>query len=309
MQPLKGKIAVVAGATRGAGRGIACMLGEAGATVYCTGRSVRGNPSPIGRPETIEETAEMVTARGGVGVWAQVDHTQPDQVKALFERVKREQDGRLDLLVNDISGDSFLEWDKWGGEWNTPFWDLTLEKGLQMQLQGVHTHIITSYYAVPLMIERRQGLVVEITDGHSLEYRGRLFYDLSKVSPIRLAYAMSIELRQYNVAVVALTPGYLRSEEMLDQFGVTEENWRDGIEKDPGFEKSETPYYIGRAVAALAADPNVMDKTGRALSAGWLARDYGFADMDGRQPAWYHGEGAFSGKGFAILKDEGVDVK
>lgn len=302
MQSLQGKVAVVAGATRGAGRGIACMLGEAGATVYCTGRSARGKPSPINRPETIEETAEMVTAYGGVGIWAQVDHTQLDQVKALFERVKSEQDGRLDILVNDISGDSFLEWDKWGGEWNTPFWDLTLEKGLQMQIQGVHTHIITSYYAAPLMIERRQGLIIEINDGNHLGYRGRLFYDLAKVSAIRLAYAMSKDLRKYNIAVVALTPGYLRSENMLDQFGVTEENWRDGIEKDPGFENSETPYYVGRGVAALAADPNVMEKTGRALSSGWLARGYGFTDVDGRQTAWYHGDGVFSEDGFTIEK-------
>jgi NAD(P)-dependent dehydrogenase (short-subunit alcohol dehydrogenase family) len=218
----------------------------------------------------------------------------------LFERVKNEQDGRLDILVSDISGDLFLEWDKWGGKWNTPFWELTLEKGLQMQIQGVHTHIITSYYAIPLMIERRQGLIIEITDGNSLEYRGRLFYDLAKVSAIRLAYAMSVDLRKYNIAVVALTPGYLRSEAMLESFGVTMENWQEGIEKDPAFENSETPHYIGRAVAALAADPNVMNKTGRALSSGWLAHDYGFADVDGRRPAWYRGEGEFNKEGFAI---------
>ena len=183
-------------------------------------------------------------------------------------------------------------------------WDLTLEKGLQMQIQGVHAHIVTSYYALPLMIERRQGLVAEITDGNSLEYRGRLFYDLAKVSAIRLAYAMSVDLRKYNIAVVALTPGYLRSEEMLDQFGVTEENWQDGVERDRGFENSETPYYIGRAVAALAADPNVMDKTGRALSSGYLARDYGFADVDGRQSIWYRGEGIFSKDGFVTQENE-----
>jgi NAD(P)-dependent dehydrogenase (short-subunit alcohol dehydrogenase family) len=300
VQTLKDKIAVVAGATRGAGRGIACMLGEAGATVYCTGRSVKGSLSPINRPETIEETARMVTNHGGVGIWVQVDYTQPDQVKNLFERVKNEQDGRLDILVNDISGDSFLEWDKWGGKWNTPFWELTLEKGLQMQIQGVHTHIIASYFAIPLMIERCQGLVVEVTDGNSLEYRGRLFYDLAKVSAIRLAYAMSVDLRKYNIAVVALSPGYLRSEIMLEWFGVTAENWQEGIERDPGFENSETPYYVGRAVAALAADLNVMNKTGRALSSGWLARDYGFTDIDGRRPAWNRGEGEFNKEGFAI---------
>ncbi len=242
----------------------------------------------------------MVTAHGGVGIWAQIDHTKPDQVKDLFERVKNEQDGRLDILVNDISGDLFLEWDKWGGRWHTPFWELTLEKGLQMQVQGVHTHIITSYYAIPLMIERRQGLIVEVTDGNSLEYRGRLFYDLAKVSAIRLAYAMSVDLRKYNIAVVALTPGYLRSEMMLEWFGVTAENWQEGIEKDAGFENSETPHYIGRAVASLAADPNIMNKTGRALSSGWLAHDYRFTDVDGRRPVWYRGEGEFSKESFAV---------
>ncbi|GIV95434.1 MAG: short-chain dehydrogenase [Herpetosiphonaceae bacterium] len=279
MQLLKGKVAVVAGATRGAGRGIACMLGEAGATVYCTGRSVRGKPATGNRPETIDETAEMVTARGGNGIAVQVDHTVPEQVKALFERVRAEQ-GRLDLLVNDV----------WGGdeltEWGRPFWEHSLDKGLLMQQRAVHTHIITSHYGVPLMVERRQGLVIEITDGDTLSYRGNLFYDLAKISAIRLALAMAEELRSYNVTALALTPGYLRSEAMLDGFGVTEANWQDAIKQDPHFAASETPFYIGRAVVALASDPRVAEKTGRVLSTWNLAEEYGFTDVDGRQPHW-----------------------
>jgi NAD(P)-dependent dehydrogenase (short-subunit alcohol dehydrogenase family) len=277
MQPLKGKVAVVAGATRGAGRGIACVLGEAGATVYCTGRSVRGKPATADRPETIEETAELVSARGGVGIYAQVDHTVEAQVRTLFERVKDEQ-GRLDLLVNDV----------WGGdeltEWGKPFWQHSLPKGLQMLERAVHSHIITSHYGVPLMLPRRQGLVIEITDGDGFSYRGTLFYDLAKVSVIRLAFAMAEELRAHRIAAVALTPGYLRSEAMLDGFGVTEANWRDAVKKDRHFAESETPFYIGRAVAALAADPNVMEKSGKALATWNLAPEYGFTDVDGRQP-------------------------
>ncbi len=290
MQALKGKIALVAGATRGAGRGIACMLGEAGATVYCTGRSTRaktatrqnGTGAPFsleGRPETIEETAEMVTARGGVGIPVQVDHTVEAQVKALFERIKAEQ-GQLDILVNDIWGGDELS------EWGTPFWELSIEKGLLMQQRGVHTHIITSRYGAPLLVERGQGLIVEITDGDTYSYRGMLFYDLAKLSVIRLAYAMSEELRPYHVTALALTPGFLRSEAMLEHFGVTEENWREGAKKDPHFIASETPFYVGRAVAALAADPNVSSKSGRLFSSWNLAVEYGFTDVDGRQPHW-----------------------
>jgi NAD(P)-dependent dehydrogenase (short-subunit alcohol dehydrogenase family) len=279
MQPLKGKIAVVVGATRGAGRGIACMLGEAGATVYCTGRSVRGFPATGNRPETIEETAEMVNAHGGEGISVQVDHTIPEQVKALFDRVKTEQ-GQLDILVNDIwGGDTLMEWDK-------PFWEHSLSNGLLMQQRGVHTHIITSHYAIGLMVERKQGLIIEITDGDHLGYRGNVFYDLAKISVIRLAYAMSKELRPYNITTLAVTPGFLRSEAMLEHFGVTEANWQDGAKKDPHFIASETPFFIGRAIAALAADPDVEQYSGKVLSSWNLASKYGFKDIDGRQPHW-----------------------
>lgn len=279
MQRLDGLIAVVAGATRGAGRGIARALGAAGATVYCTGRSVRGRPATPGRPETIEETAELVVAEGGVGIAVAVDHTVPEQVEALFARVRREQ-GRLDLLVNDI----------WGGDalttWETPFWRHSLADGLLMQQRGLHTHLITSYYAAPLLIERGRGLIIEITDGDTPAYRGNLFYDLVKASVIRIAYALAEELRPHGVTTLAVTPGFLRSEAVLDHLGVTEATWRDGVARDPHFIASETPFYIGRAVVALAADPNVAAKAGRVFSSWGLAEEYGFTDIDGRQPNW-----------------------
>lgn len=282
-KPLKGKVAVVAGATRGAGRGIACALGEAGAIVCCTGRSVRGKPATANRPETIEETAEMVTERGGTGIAVQVDHTVEDQVRRLFERVKSEQ-GKLDILVNDI----------WGGdeltEWGKPFWELDLDKGFLMIDRAVKAHIITSRYGVPLMLEgrrRQPRLIVEITDGDAkvnAAYRGVFFYDFAKVSAIRLAMAMGEELRKHNVAAIAVSPGFLRSEMMLDHFGVKEENWRDAVKKEPHFIASETPLYVGRAVAALAADPNVMKKSGRSFATWTLYKEYGFTDADGTQP-------------------------
>ena len=279
MRTLEGQVALVAGATRGAGRGIAVELGAAGAVVYCTGRSVRGRPATGDRPETLEETAEKVTEQGGVGIWVQVDHTVPEQVHTLVERIKSER-GRLDLLVNDV----------WGGdpltEWGKPFWEHSLDNGLRMQEQAVWSHVITSHYAAPLMVERRRGLIIEITDGDTLDYRGSLFYDLAKTSAIRLARAMAEDLRPYGVTALALTPGFLRSEAMLVHFGVTEANWREGARKDPHFIASETPAYIGRAAAALASDPNVFRKTGGAYSTWGLMKEYGFTDADGSQPDW-----------------------
>ena len=276
---LKGKVAVVAGATRGAGRGIACMLGEAGATVYCTGRSLGGQPSDKNRPETIDETAEMVTARGGNGIFVQVDHTDRLQVRQLFERVRQEQDGRLDILVNDLTGDSNMEF--------KPFLEHSLEKGLKLLENGSLSHIITSFYGVPLMVEGGSGLVVEVTDGISNEIRDfNFFYDLEKATNIRLAQSLARQLRAHKIAVVALTPGFLRSEEMLDHFGVTESTWRDAIKQDKYFAYSETPFYVGKAVVALACDKKVMQKTGRSLDSGSLAREYSFTDIDGSQPVW-----------------------
>jgi NAD(P)-dependent dehydrogenase (short-subunit alcohol dehydrogenase family) len=277
---LDGKVALVTGATRGAGRGIAVALGEAGATVYCTGRSTHGRRSEYDRPETIEETAELVTAAGGTGIAVQTDHLEPDQVEALVQRMDAEQ-GRLDVLVNDI----------WGGEklfqWSTPLWEHDLANGLRLLRLQVETHLITSHFALPLLIRSPGGLVVEMTDGtreyNDAHYREPVFYDLAKSAVIRLAFAQSKELAEHGCAAVALTPGWLRSEMMLEVMGVTEENWREG--RNPHFAAiSESPRFVGRAVAALAADPDVRRRSGRSFSSGGLAREYGFTDVDGSQP-------------------------
>ena len=279
---LDGKVALVAGATRGGGRGTAVALGEAGATVFCTGRSTRGQRSEYDRPETIEETAELVTAAGGTGIAVAVDHLEPDQVEALVRRIDAEQ-GRLDVLVNDI----------WGGEglfeWNTPLWEHDLDNGLRMLRLQIDTHLITSHFALPLLIRNPGGLVVEMTDGtreyNDANYRAPAFYDLAKSAVIRLAFAQSVELAEHGCAAVALTPGWLRSEMMLEHFGVTEDNWRDGAAINPHFAAiSESPRFVGRAVAALAADPDLMRRNGGSFSSGGLAREYGFTDVDGSQP-------------------------
>ncbi len=283
-QPLRGQVALVAGATRGCGRGIAVELGAAGATVYCTGRTTRTQQSPMNRPETIEETAERVHAAGGSGIAVQVDHTEPDQVDSLMARIRREQAGRLDILVNDV----------WGGDdltaWGRRFWQQSLENGLLMLRQAIHSHIITSRYALPLMLERGTGLIVEVTDGNTLNYRGQLYYDLVKTSVIRLALALDQELRQHSddtrITALAVTPGYLRSEAMLDHFGVTESNWRDAIDQDVDFAVSETPRFLGRVVASLAADPGVGRFAGQALASWDLAKLYEIDDVDGRRPDW-----------------------
>jgi NAD(P)-dependent dehydrogenase (short-subunit alcohol dehydrogenase family) len=294
---LQGKIALVAGATRGAGRGIAIALGEAGATVYCTGRSSRRSATarPAAKPgvsETIEETAELVTAAGGSGIAVRVDHTVPAEVKKLVAQIKR-QHKHLDILVNDVwGGDALTEFGK-------PFWKVNLENGLQMLKQAIHSHIITSHYAAPLMLGRSGAIIFEITDGDAFYYRGNIFYDLVKISVIRLAFAMSRELRKRDIASVALTPGFLRSERVLEHFGVTEANWKEaGKRKNANvnskdqndapqdFMASESPRYIGRAVLALAADPDVTKKSGRVFSSWALAREYGFTDLDGTQPDW-----------------------
>lgn len=277
---LEGKVALVTGATRGAGRGTAVALGEAGATVYCTGRSTQGRRSEYDRPETIEETAELVTAAGGTGIAVAVDHLEADQVEALVRRIDAEQ-GRLDVLVNDI----------WGGEglfqWNTPLWEHDLANGLRMLRLQIDTHLITSHFALPLVIREPGGLVVEMTDGtreyNDANYREPAFYDLAKSAVIRLAFAQSKELAAHGCAAVSLTPGWLRSEMMLEVMGVTEENWREG--RNPHFAAiSESPRFVGRAVAALAADSDVLRRSGGSFSSGGLAREYGFTDVDGSQP-------------------------
>jgi NAD(P)-dependent dehydrogenase (short-subunit alcohol dehydrogenase family) len=279
--PLDGRVALVAGATRGAGRGTAVALGEAGATVYCTGRTTRAQRSEYDRPETIEETAELVTAAGGSGIAMQVDHLEPDQVATLVERIDAEQ-GRLDVLVNDV----------WGGErlfeWDTPLWEHDLAAGLRLLHLAVDTHLITSHHALPLLIRMPGGLVVEMTDGtaayNSERYRDPAFYDLAKTTVLRLAFAQSKELAPRGATAVALTPGWMRSEMMLDAFGVTEETWRDALERQPHFTISESPRFVGRAVAALAADPERARHNGASLSSGGLAQEYDFTDLDGSRP-------------------------
>jgi NAD(P)-dependent dehydrogenase (short-subunit alcohol dehydrogenase family) len=292
---LTGRVALVAGATRGVGRGTAVALGEAGATVYCTGRSTRANRVPRNgaakispfdharRPETVEETAEMVTARGGRGIAAVLDHTDAKQVEKLIAQIRDEQNS-LHVLVNDVNEIIPQDFGK-------TFWQLNLDNGFTNLRNVLHAHIITSHFAAPLLIETAEnsgvtGLIVGIGDGDSYTYRGHFFYDLVKTSVIRMAFAMARELRRKNIAAVALTPGFLRSEAMLEQFGVTEGNWQDAVKKDPNYAESETPLYTGRAIACLAADPNLMKKSGRVFSSWGLSDEYRFCDADGRRPHW-----------------------
>jgi NAD(P)-dependent dehydrogenase (short-subunit alcohol dehydrogenase family) len=257
-------------------------LGEAGATVYCTGRTTRERRSEYDRPETIEETAELVTAAGGAGIAVAVDHLQADAVEGLVTRIDSES-GRLDVLVNDIWGSELLF------EWNKPVWEHDLAAGLRMLRLGIDTHLITSHFALPLLIREPGGLVVEMTDGtrdyNAANYRLSVYYDLVKNAVIRLAFAQGRELALHGCTAVALTPGWMRSEMMLDNYGVTEENWRDGAAVNPHFAAiSESPRFVGRAVAALAADPNLAKRNGGSFSSGELAREYGFTDVDGSQP-------------------------
>ncbi|KUN86198.1 SDR family oxidoreductase [Streptomyces griseoruber] len=282
--PLEGRVALVAGATRGAGRGVAVELGAAGAIVYVTGRTTRDRRSEYDRPETLEDTADLVTEAGGQGIAVPTDHLEPDRVGALVERIDTEQ-GRLDVLVNDI----------WGAEhlfaWDTPVWEHDLAKGLRLLRLAVETHAITSHHALPLLLRHPGGLVVEMTDGTAEynrdTYRNSFFYDLAKTSVLRMAFSLGHELGPRGATAVALTPGWMRSEIMLDAFGVTEDTWRDALAAEPHFAISETPRYVGRAVAALAADPDVARFNGRSLSSGGLAPVYGYTDLDGSRPdAW-----------------------
>jgi NAD(P)-dependent dehydrogenase (short-subunit alcohol dehydrogenase family) len=281
---LTGKIALVAGATRGAGRGIAVELGAAGATVYVTGRTTRAQQSDYARPETIEETAELVSAAGGKGIAVQVDHLIADDVGKLVDRIRAEQ-GRLDILVNDIwGGEKLFEWDK-------PVWDHDLQNGLRMLHLAIDTHLITAHYALPLLIGNPGGLHIEVTDGtaeyNATHYRISPFYDLAKMAPIRMAWAHAKDLAKHGATSICVTPGWLRSEMMLEAFGVTEANWRDATTRIPHFIISETPRFVGRAIAALAADPDRARWNGQSLSSGGLAQVYGFTDLDGSSPdAW-----------------------
>ncbi|MFI8822908.1 SDR family oxidoreductase [Streptomyces sp. NPDC053431] len=298
-KPLAGRVTLVAGATRGAGRAIAVQLGAAGAAVYVTGRTTRDKLSEVGRAdETIEETAELVTAAGGEGVAVPTDHLEADQVRALAERIDRDH-GRLDVLVNDVWGGEHLI----GSSFGRKTWEIDLDRGLRMLELGVKTHAVTSHTLLPLLIRRPGGLVVEVTDGtaayNGTRYRENLFYDLAKNAPIRMAFGLAKELEEYGGTAVSVTPGWLRSEQMLAGFGVTEENWRDATEDVPDFAVAESPVYVGRAVAALAADPDRARWTGQSLSSGQLAREYGFTDADGSRPdAW----------GFLVARETDPDV-
>jgi len=291
---LRGRVAVVAGATRGAGRGIAAALGEAGATVICTGRSTRLTRSEYNRAETIEETAELVTRLGGTGLAAAVDHLDADQVKTLAEQIRKDH-SHIDVLVNDIWGGELLK----GGpeQWNTPIWEHDLDKGLRIIRLAIDTHLITSHYLLPLLIDKPGGLLVEVTDGTSnynaSRYRLSVFYDLAKVAVNRLAFSQGHELEPHGATAVAITPGWLRSEMMLDNFGVSEENWRDAIDRPSADERprapadfalSESPRYVGRSIVALASDTHRTRWNKKSVSSGQLAREYGFTDLDGSQP-------------------------
>jgi NAD(P)-dependent dehydrogenase (short-subunit alcohol dehydrogenase family) len=288
MKSLKGRVAVVAGATRGAGRGIARMLGEAGAIVYCTGRSSRSQSNTsghhyAGRPETIEETAELVTEAGGVGIAVRVDHTIESEVAKLFKRVKKEHK-RLDVLVNILTGQPVTDW--------RPFWKLSLERGRAMLDGWLWPHVTTCWHAAQLMVGRKEGLIVEIVEQDSIGYHGQFFFDLFETNLKRLSYDLSEELAPHGITALAITPGFMRTEAILEGFGATEANWREVAETNPkargyGFAGSETPCFVGRAVAALAADPDVLRKSGGVYSSGGLAEEYGFTDIDGTRPNMY----------------------
>ena len=281
MKPLEGKVALVAGATRGAGRGIAIELAAAGASVYVTGRSTHTQKSEIGRDETIEETAELIAAEGGTAIPVRVDHLEKAAVRDLVGRIRRDH-GRLDVLVNDIWGGEFLM------EWNKPVWEHDLDNGLRMLRLAIDTHLVTAHYALPLLIEHPGGLLVEVTDGtrdyNSRTYRLSVFYDLAKIAVDRMAWAHARDLAPHGATAVSVTPGWLRSEIMLEHYGVTEPTWRDAIAGQPDFAISETPRFVGRAIAALAADTDVARWNGHSLSSGALAKEYGFTDLDGSRP-------------------------
>jgi NAD(P)-dependent dehydrogenase (short-subunit alcohol dehydrogenase family) len=301
---LRGRVAVVAGATRGAGRGIAAALGEAGATVICTARSTRAARSEYDRPETIEETAELVASLGGKGVAIQVDHLEHDQVERLATRL-RDEYGHIDVLVNDIWGAEVLKGEP--KDWNTPIWKHDIDKGLRILRLAIETHLVTSHHLLPLLVDRPGGLLVEVTDGttayNAAHYRISVFYDLAKVAVNRLGWSQGHELEPHGGTAISLTPGWMRSEIMLEAFQTDEAHWREapGKTAPPDFALSESPRYVGRAVAAVAADPEKKRWNQRSLTSGELAQEYGFTDLDGSRPqVWKHMEDSEQGRATAL---------
>ncbi len=298
---LAGRIALVAGATRGAGRGIATALGERGATVFCTGRSTRGGRSPLDRPETIEETAERVTAAGGVGIPVRVDHAVPAEVEALALRIRAEHGG-LDLVVDDI----------WGGERLIEFevapWELDLGKVRGLLDGGLWTHLVTIRHLAALLHGRERALWVEVTDGDAFGYRGMFAYDLVKMAVIRMAFDLGQELRPFGGTAIAITPGFLRSEEMLETFGVTEANWRDAVAKVPDFIASETPLFVGRCVAAIAAEPDLARRNGRVYASWDIGREHDLVDADGARPHWAEHFARTYGRPFRRADDQAYEA-
>lgn len=293
---LAGRVALVAGATRGAGRGIARALGEAGATVYCTGRSAKGKPSPYKRPETIDETAAMIKAAGGTAIALRVDHTDEAAVKTLFRRIVRAHK-RIDVVVDSVAGEDPLM-RKYGF-----LWQANLEKADQVFRRALTPRIITAKHAALAMLPARRGLIVEVTENDMIGAGGNPMAQTVKVAQKTLPLFWAAELAPHGIAVMAVTPGFLRSESMLEHFGVTEETWRDGGEKDSNFLESESPLFVGRTIAALAADPKVRDRTGMLYGSWELAREYGVTDYDGRRPDW--GRHAID---FSVLPQAWVDL-
>jgi len=303
-QPLRGAVAVVAGATRGAGRGIARALGAAGATVYCTGRSTRGQPSPYNRPETIEETAEIINEAGGSAIALRVDHTVETEVAALFERIDRDQ-GRLDVLVNSVAGE-----DPMMGWWS-PFWDANLANAETLVRQTLLSRVITAKHGARLMIRRQRGLIVEVTENDLLTSSGDVITQILRFSHKALATVYASELRRHGVVAIAITPGFLRSERMLESFGVTEETWREAGKADRNFLESESPLFVGRAVVALATDPALLERTGHLFSSWQVGLEYSLSDIDGRRPDWGSLEIDYSQTPQPMLEamSDGIDVQ